>query len=158
MRLGSVTATYFVSMSWKSAFRNCQSGSSYTRSLVGMSTVTGFSSDGPREATFTGKVISGGSPALAAVVRKSHFHFHFAQIGFRMIDYSELNFEMSRALLVHPESHQLDVFGRGVGALLDAGATAVAVGFACVPDDEHAVIPTKPANRIIHIFMTLIIR
>src|SRR5580704_6968983 len=53
---------------WKSAFKNCQSGSSYTRSLVGTSTVTSFNSLGPSLETCAGKLISGGSPGLAAVV------------------------------------------------------------------------------------------
>src|ERR1039458_806144 len=60
---------YFGSVKTKSGFKNCQSGSSYTRSLVGTSTTTGFISDGPNDGILVEKVISGGSSGLAVVVR-----------------------------------------------------------------------------------------
>lgn len=62
--------SYFGSVITKSALRNCQSGSSYTRNLVGTSTVTGLSSSGPTEPTLAENEHRGGSSALALVVRR----------------------------------------------------------------------------------------
>src|SRR5579864_816553 len=59
----------------KSTFKNCQSGSSYTRNLVGTSTVTDFNCKGPSAGTLAEKVTRGGSPGLAAIVPKFTFSF-----------------------------------------------------------------------------------
>ncbi len=104
-------------MIWKSAFKNCQSGSSYTRILVGTSTLTSLSSVGPRLRDLRGKRDQRRIAGLRGGGAQVDGHLHIAHVGFRVIDHAELDDQMAGTSLGDPKANQLDVFRYWIGRI-----------------------------------------